>query len=60
MPTRVALALTTLVICAAAGVFGVWLAQAGGEPAPAGWQGALRPPGARLPDFTLPTRTASR
>ena len=53
MPTRVALALTTLVVCAAAGVFGVWLAQAGGEPAPAGWQGALRPPDARLPDFAL-------
>ena len=53
MPTRVALALTTLVVCAAAGVFGVWLAQAGGEPAPTGWQGALRPPDARLPDFTL-------
>jgi len=53
VPTRVALALTTLVVCAAAGVFGVWLAQAGGEPAPTGWQGALRPPDARLPDFTL-------
>jgi protein SCO1/2 len=54
VPTRVALALTTLVICAAAGVFGVWLATAGGdEPPPAGWQGALRPPGAVLPDFTL-------
>jgi protein SCO1/2 len=53
VPTRVALALTTLVICAAAGVFGVWLAQAGGESAPAGWQGAVRPPGARMPDFRL-------
>jgi protein SCO1/2 len=54
VPTRVALALTTLVICAAAGVFGVWLAQAGGESGvPAGWQGSLRPPGARMPGFTL-------
>jgi protein SCO1/2 len=54
VPTRVALALTTLVICAAAGVFGVWLAQAGGESAaPSAWQGALRPPGARVPEFTL-------
>jgi protein SCO1/2 len=53
VPTRVALALTTLVICAAAAVFGVWLAQ-GDDGAPVtGWQGALRPPGARLPDFTL-------
>jgi protein SCO1 len=53
VPSRVALALTTLVVCAAAGVFGVWLAQAGGESVPSGWQGALRPPGARMPDFTL-------
>jgi protein SCO1/2 len=54
VPTRVALALTTLVVCAAAAVFGVWLAQAGGEPAARpGWQGAVRPPGARMPDFAL-------
>jgi protein SCO1/2 len=53
VPSRVALALTTLVLCAAAGVLGVWLAQAGGEPTPAGWQGALRPPGARVPAFSL-------
>jgi protein SCO1/2 len=53
VPTRVALALTTLVLCAAAGVFGVWLAQAGGESNPTGWQGAVRPPGAQVPDFTL-------
>jgi protein SCO1 len=52
VPTRVALALTTLVICAAAGVFGVWLAQAGDE-APSGWQGALRPAGAHVPAFAL-------
>jgi protein SCO1 len=52
VPTRVALALTTLVICAAAGVFGVWLAQAGDE-APSERQGALRPPGARVPAFAL-------
>jgi protein SCO1 len=54
VPSRVALALTTLVLCAAGAVFGVWLANAGEErPLPAGWQGAQRPPGARLPDFTL-------
>jgi protein SCO1 len=52
LPTRVLLALTTLCLCAAAGVAGVWLAQAGDE-APADWQGAIRPPGARLPDFEL-------
>jgi protein SCO1/2 len=60
VPTRVALALTTLVLCAAAGVFGVWLAQAGGEPAPQGWQGAVRPPEARLPDFTLSNQDGER
>ena len=53
MPSRVALALTTLVLCAAGAVLGVWLANAGEEPVPAGWQGALRPPGTKLPDFTL-------
>jgi protein SCO1 len=53
VPSRVALALTTLCLCAAAGVLGVWLANARDEAPPAGWQGALRPPGARLPDFAL-------
>jgi protein SCO1 len=57
VPTRVALALTTLVICAAAGVLGVWLAQRGDDaPAAAGWEGSLRPPGTRLPDFSLTTQ----
>jgi protein SCO1 len=60
VPTRVALALTTLVLCAAAGVFGVWLARAGEDPAPAGWQGALRPPGAVLPDFALTDQDGER
>jgi protein SCO1/2 len=57
MPSRVLLALTTLVLCAAAGVFGVWLAQRGEDaPAATGWEGSLRPPGTRLPDFTLATQ----
>jgi protein SCO1 len=61
VPTRVALALTTLVICAAAGVFGVWLANARDEaPAASEWQGALRPPGARVPDFTLTDQDGER
>ena len=47
------LALTTLVICAAAGVLGVWLASAHEEAPAAGWQGAVRPPGTHLPDFAL-------
>jgi protein SCO1/2 len=61
VPSRVALALTTLVLCAAGAVFGVWLANAGGEdPLPAGWQGARRPPGTRLPDFTLRNQDGER
>jgi protein SCO1/2 len=54
LPTRVLLALTTLCMCAAGAVLGVWLAQRGEDaPAATGWQGALRPPGTRLPDFEL-------
>jgi protein SCO1/2 len=54
LPTRVLLALTTLCLCAAGGVFGVWLAQRGEDaPASTGWEGAIRPPGTRLPDFEL-------
>jgi protein SCO1/2 len=61
VPSRLALALTTLVICAAAGVFGVWLANArDDEPAAASWQGALRPPGARVPDFALINQDGQR
>ena len=61
MPTRVALALTTLVICAAAAVFGVWLASAGEEaPATSGWRGSLRPPGARMPEFVLTNQDGER
>jgi protein SCO1 len=54
VPSRLLLALTTLCVLAAAGVFGVWLATRGDDaPAATGWEGALRPPGTRLPDFTL-------
>jgi protein SCO1/2 len=54
VPSRVVLALTTLCLCAAAGVFGVWLAQRGEDaPAATGWEGSVRPPGTRLPDFSL-------
>jgi protein SCO1/2 len=61
VPSRLALALTTLVICAAAGVFGVWLANArDDEPAAASWQGAVRPPGARMPDFALTNQDGER
>ena len=48
------LALTTLCVIAAGGVFGVWLATRGDDaPAATGWEGAIRPPGARLPEFSL-------
>jgi protein SCO1 len=48
------LALMTLCLCAAAAVGGVVLARAGDEDtAAAGWEGAVRPPGTRLPDFSL-------
>lgn len=54
MPSRLLLALTTLCVIAAAGVFGVWLATRGDDaPAATGWQGAIRPPGTELPDFSL-------
>jgi protein SCO1/2 len=54
VPSRVVLALTALVVLAAAGVFGVWLGTRGQEaPAAGGWEGSLRPPGTRLPDFSL-------
>jgi protein SCO1/2 len=54
LPTRVLLALTTLCLCAAGAVLGVWVAQRGDEaPAATGWEGSVRPPGARLPDFAL-------
>jgi protein SCO1 len=52
--SRLALALTTLCVIAAGGVFGVWLATRGDEaPAATGWEGAIRPPGTELPDFAL-------
>jgi len=48
------LALFTLCLCAAAAVGGVWFARAGEDaPAATGFQGAVRPHGAQLPDFTL-------
>jgi protein SCO1/2 len=51
--SRLVLALTTLVVIAAAGVFGVWLATRGEQAPAAGWQGSIRPPGTHLPDFSL-------
>jgi protein SCO1/2 len=54
VPSRLVLALTTLCVLAATGVLGVWLATRGDDaPAATGWEGSLRPPGTRLPDFEL-------
>jgi protein SCO1/2 len=54
VPSRLVLALTALVVIAAAGVFGVWLGTRGDDaPAATGWEGSIRPPGTRLPDFSL-------
>jgi protein SCO1 len=53
VPSRLVLALSALVVIAAAGVFGVWLGTRGDDAAATGWQGSLRPPGTRLPDFEL-------
>jgi protein SCO1/2 len=53
--TRVLYALATLGLCAVAAVTGVWIAEsrtASSQPT-AAFAGALRPPGARAPDFRL-------
>ena len=56
------LALMTLSLCAFAGAVGLWLARSGDDGAPAtpGWEGALRPPGTRLPDFALADQDGRR
>jgi protein SCO1/2 len=55
VPPRVLLALVTLCLFLAAGIGGVVIARAVDDDAApaAGWEGAIRPPGARLPDFAL-------
>jgi len=59
MPTRLAYALLTLTLCAAAAVLGVFIASRGNDGADGvavgttGWAGFIRPPGATAPDFTL-------
>jgi protein SCO1 len=54
MPPRVLLALMTLCLCLAAGIAGVVVARVGDDPVVTrGWEGATRPPGARLPEFAL-------
>ena len=55
MPQRVRLVIIGLLACGFAAVGGVWIAAmtADGDSPPTGWQGSLRPPGARVPDFAL-------
>jgi protein SCO1/2 len=55
VPTRVLYALATLGLCAAAAVTGVWIAESrtADSAAPGRFEGALRPPDARAPDFRL-------
>jgi protein SCO1/2 len=58
LPTRVLLALMTLCLCAAAGVAGAVLAR-DDQHAPSGWEGAVRPPGMRMPEFSLTDQNGS-
>ncbi len=60
LPPRVRLALVALTLCAVAGVVGATLASradnargSGLELSADGWAGAIRPPGQRVPEFTL-------
>jgi protein SCO1/2 len=56
VPSRVLYALATLGLCAAAAVAGVWLARSGSDASatpPGQFAGAVRPPGARAPEFRL-------
>jgi protein SCO1 len=66
VPARVAYALTTLTLCAAAAVLGVFIAArgdggSGGVAVGAsGWAGFVRPPGAIAPDFALRDQDGAR
>ena len=59
LPARLRLALVAFSLCAVAAVIGATLASRGsGSPtglelSADGWAGAIRPPGQRVPDFTL-------
>jgi protein SCO1 len=65
VPTRLAYALITLTLCAAAAVVGVFIAsRADGDSVvsvgPSGWAGYVRPPGARAPGFRLRDQDGDR
>ena len=63
MPARLKLVIVGLFMCALAAIGGVWIAalSAPGNDAPATeWAGALRPPGAMVPDFELRDQEGER
>jgi protein SCO1/2 len=57
VPARLKLVLIGAFACALAAIAGVWIAALTADQAPAsgtsGWAGALRPPGATVPEFRL-------
>jgi protein SCO1 len=66
VPTRLAYALLTLTLCAAAAVAGVFIASRGNDGADGvavgatGWAGFIRPPGATAPAFALRDQDGKR
>ncbi len=66
MPARLAYALITLTLCAAAAVAGVFIASRGDDGSDGvavgatGWAGFVRPPGATAPDFALRDQDGER
>jgi protein SCO1 len=66
VPARVAYALLTLTLCAAAAVAGVFIASRGNDGADGvavgttGWAGYVRPPGATAPEFVLRDQDGAR
>ncbi len=63
MPARLKLVLIGLFMCALAAIGGVWVAalSAPGQTGPRNeWAGAIRPPGAMVPDFALRDQEGDR
>ena len=63
MPARLKLVLVGTFMCALAAIGGVWIAalSAPGQQAPrSGWAGAIRPPGATVPAFSLRDQEGKR
>jgi protein SCO1/2 len=62
VPARLKLVLIGLFMCAVAAIGGVWVAalSAPGETPRTEWAGAIRPPGAMIPDFALTDQDGHR